>query len=43
MSRVATMTAAMKNPTPDKAAKMGLTWALWVLVRRGTVAGATGR
>jgi hypothetical protein len=37
------MRRAAKKPTPERAAKMGLTWALWVLVRSGTVLGGTGR
>ena len=37
------MISARKNPTPDNAAKTGLTWELCCLVVNGTVEGVTGR
>lgn len=37
------MRRASPNPTPDRIENTELTWALVPLVRRGTVAGATGR
>jgi hypothetical protein len=43
MKRPAMIRNATKKPAPERAAKTGLTWALWVLVRRGRVDGGTGR
>ena len=42
-NRVAMMSSATKNPAIENAANTGLTWALWALVRSGTVDGGTGR
>jgi hypothetical protein len=36
------MSSATKKPAPESAAKTGLTWAFWALVRSGKVDGGTG-
>ena len=42
MKRPAMIRKAAKTPAPDRAAKTGLMYALWALVRRGRVEGGTG-
>jgi hypothetical protein len=42
MKLPAMMMRATKNPAPERAAKTGLTWALWALVLSGRVDGGTG-
>jgi hypothetical protein len=42
MKLVPMIRRATKKPAPERAAKTGLTWALWALVRRGKVDGGTG-
>jgi hypothetical protein len=42
-NRLAMMTMATKNPAPERAANIGLTWAFCAFVTNGTVDGGTER
>jgi hypothetical protein len=42
MKLVPMIRRATKKPAPERAAKTGLTWAFWALVRSGKVDGGTG-